>query len=245
MGLRQLAFFTLLILMVTACSPEPVFRLTPEKGPSTFHKGIEYITLEEDGIAVTMAYYSHMKDMFALDIEVYNNSDKPIRVDPANFGYSAFEHYSDSALSDFITHHRAFDPEDKLLEIDKNISRHYAAQKTEGALFLTAVGVGVAAAIIAGPDDDGSRDDDDDHIEYHYVEHNVRSDGIDYELMDLEQKREIWELETLRITDLQPEDYIRGLVFFPNEPDASGYEFELEIKDLKFLARYEQHKIEP
>ena len=156
MGSRLQVLLVVQLLFLSACSPEPVFRLAPEQGPTTFYKGVEYLTLEQDSIAVTLAYYRHSGDMFAMDIEVANYSNTPVRVNPANFGAIAMREYTDSVFTDFITHNWAYDPEIQLLEIDKMISKNKASQKTEEVLFLTSVGLGVTAALLSDSDEKGN-----------------------------------------------------------------------------------------
>ncbi|MDR8393592.1 hypothetical protein NC796_20735 [Aliifodinibius sp. S!AR15-10] len=243
MGSRLQVLLVVQLLFLSSCSPEPVFRLAPEQGPTTFYKGVEYLTLEQDSIGITLAYYRHSGDMFAMDIEVANYSNTPVRVNPANFGAIAMGAYADSAFTDFITHNWAYDPEIQLLEIDKMISKNKASQKTEDALFLTSVGLGVTAALLSDSEEEGNEVIEE--IEYEYVEYEIRQDNYEYALMNLEQRREIWELETLRITDLHPGDYVRGLVFFKNVKEAAGYKFELNIEDSSFIAWYLQRKIKP
>lgn len=233
-------------LIWTACSPEPVFRLTHETGPTTFHMGVEYKSVEKEGIVVTMAYYRHMDDLFALDIEVFNKREHPVRVDPGRFGYTAYANHAKKGFSEVLTHRPALDPEVELLEIDKGISRHYASEKTNTALFLTLAGVAVAASVIASDADHGGDDGDDyEYDDYIYVDYGVHNHEYSNKVMNLEQRRDVWELETLRITDLQPGEYIRGLVFFTSKPDAAGYKIELPIENAVLESWYVQHKIKP
>lgn len=50
-----------------------------------------------------------------------------------------------------------------------------------------------------------------------------------YRRYSLQDQREIWELDALRISDIIPDDHIRGLIFFPNNPDAMLYKVTLEL----------------
>jgi hypothetical protein len=58
----------------------------------------------------------------------------------------------------------------------------------------------------------------------------------------LRDQREVWELEAIRTTDLFPGEYIRGFVFFKNEPDAKGYTITFKKQTLSFSAFYRQQK---
>jgi len=244
MSTRLTACAVLLLLTLAACSPAPVFRLAPEPdtGPTTFYKGAEYSRLERDSIVVTIAYYRHWGGRFAMDLEVFNRGGRPVRVDPARFSREAYRHHNESAMSGLISSARAVDPELELLELDKRISRKHAARATDEALYFTLEGLYLAAAITS--DSDAYEEIEEDH-DRSRIQQELDRREYRYELMDLEQKREIWELETLRITDLYPEEYIRGLVIFPHEPKAAGYKIVLDIEGTTFELWYAQLKYKP
>lgn len=244
MKLRLLISLAPFILLIAGCSPEPVFRMSPERGPTTYYQGTEYTTTEQDSLFVTLAYYRHIGDMFAMDVEVYNKRDTTVRIDPARFGALALGSYADSTFDDFLTYNWALDPEQQLLEIDKRISRHRASEKTAGAVLLTSVGVGVTAAILAGDPGDENGNNEGDDTNYTYIDYGSGSD-VDYEELELQRKRETWELDALRITDLQPGEYVHGLVFFENVEEAAGYKLELNIGESEFVSHYLQRKIKP
>ncbi|MDX1639612.1 MAG: hypothetical protein R3281_16730 [Balneolaceae bacterium] len=245
MAIHRLSAVALLILILSACSPEPIFRLKPAPGPSSFHKGIEYITLKNGPATVTMAYQGHTEELFAMDIEVLNEGNRPLRVDPAAFYYTAYKKSDSEGLHDKITSRRALDPEVELLKIDRTISRYRASRKTENALFLTLAGLVTVAEIASALDDADEHRENHVDLEFHYSDFGVPASDYDYESRELERERESWEMKALRITDLQPEERIRGLVFFPHEPKAAGYKFELPVGEHPVEAGYIQQKFQP
>lgn len=80
--MKSLLLSLSLVLFLQACSPRPVFRMTPEAQNTTFNQGTEYVHLQEDGIELTMSYYRHLRGRFVMDVEIVNTTDSVIRVDP-------------------------------------------------------------------------------------------------------------------------------------------------------------------
>ena len=86
-----LPFLLGITLLIQACSPEPVYRLQAQTNDETtfYYQGKEYIHLSQDSIDVIISYFEHTSSMFAVDVEIINNSDRIIRISPDSFSYKS------------------------------------------------------------------------------------------------------------------------------------------------------------
>ena len=101
---RLLLFLITVLFLFQACSPEPVYRLKSEanKNQTSYYQGVEYIHLEKDSVFVTLSYFEHTSDMFALEVEVANESNRIVRVAPDSFAYKAYLGYSPETPKSFL-----------------------------------------------------------------------------------------------------------------------------------------------
>lgn len=241
--LKTTGLLTLLSIGLTACVPRPVFRLQSMSNNSTWYQGTEYIHSTADDITVTVAYVRHTKDNVIFDVEAVNNSGGVVRVDPVYFSYKA------TRADKLLAAGQAINPEAKLLDIDLEISDKKANQKS--MLLLAAIG---ATAIIAEEIIDNDEEDEDNYRDESgeaaatYALAATTSSGIEnseYEVGSLKYKKERWATEALRISDLFPDDYIRGLVFFPIAEDADFYEIKIKAGNTIHTFRFRQFKFKP
>lgn len=228
-----------------ACSPEPVYRLKAEaeEDQTSYYQGVEYIHMEKDSVQLTVSYYEHTSDFFALDVEVLNNSNRIVRVAPESFAYESYDGYPPENPGNLLKVSTAKDPEQKLLNIDLALSKQKAQQKGDEFFFFALQGLTLAKAITADSKEEQEEAGED------LVENTVRQqiDRSEYRhnRSGLHESREFWKAEALRITDLWPGESIRGLVYFENNPDAILYNILAEIEDLHFNTWFMQQKHYP
>lgn len=244
-SVKIIGFLLLIGVGLNACVPRPVFRLRSLSDQTTWYKGTEYIHSTADSITVTVAYVRHTRENVIFDVEVANSSDGIVRVDPVYFSYTAFE----SPRGNTLASGHAINPETKLLQIDMEISDEEADQKT--MLLFAAIG---ATAIIVEEIADNDDDDEDtpnDEVgeaAATYALAATTSAGIEnseYEEGSLRYNRERWSNETLRKTDLFPDEYINGKVFFPISEDAKIFQIKIKTGNTIHTFRFRQLKFKP
>ena len=244
--MRYIFFVVSVLILMQGCSPKPVFRMEPATEKTEFSQGTEYLYLEKDGIEVTLSYYRHLGKYFVMDVEIVNDTDSVLRVDPQQFGYDAYKFTSvvipwDSKNK--MTSSKAVNPEKELLKTDKAIARKKANQNTAALLFAIGQAAYIGSAIAA--DSEEEREEIYEQSEETYTSYENNQYRRNLEKQWLRDKREVWEIDALRITDLYPGEYIRGYLFFDNQPNARGYIIRFEPGEKVFNFFFQQKKYQP
>lgn len=250
MNIKYYQFIPVLILpavlMLQACSPKPVFRMSPVADHTSWLSGREYVSSELDSILVVLAYYRHMAGLIYLDIEVVNLGSEPLHVDPDRFSYNAYD--DNPGMEETSSVHRpALNPEEELLELDLVASKVSADRRTSsgfGAAFIALGLVSDVAAMANGASSEEMGWRVSDRVDM-AIEKEIRDERFRRSLNDLAEARNIWEFDMLRKTDLQPDEYVRGLVAFPNRESALFYDFIFEMGGNEHRFRYEQYRFKP
>ncbi|SMO67561.1 hypothetical protein [Gracilimonas mengyeensis] len=235
---------TLLALFVAAgcASPQPISLLEGDSEESKFwHQGQEFLTYTTKGITAEIAYSREAGELYIFDVAVYNETDTELLVDPASFYYRPVRNFQDSLLLVY-----AEDPESRLLEIDKDLSRLKAEeinQSISSALMATAELTAVVASEV-GKSTEEEKDELYQSIEYSTHERNLERTKIELENMNARQQRDFWKSQTLRKTTLFPNQYITGQVFFPRNIKADEVILILPLANKEFSFKYRQELVE-
>jgi len=231
--------------MLQACSPEPVYRLKAEADDkeTSYYQGIEYIHLEKDSVFVTVSYYEHTSTMFALEVEVANESNRIVRVAPDSFAYKAYLGYSPENPKKFLTLEQAKDPEQKILNLDLALSHQKANRKTDELLYYTLQGVTLASGIAADTPEES--EEAGEQMGENAVNQQVDRAEYRYQRSSLRGSKKFWKTDALRITDLWPGEKASGLVYFDTKPNAQLYNIFMRIENLQFETWFRQKKYEP
>lgn len=235
-----------MFLALQACSPKPVFRMSPVADETSWLSGREYVVSDNDSVMVVLAYYRHMGDLFYFDIEIVNLSDEPLHVAPEQFYYTAYT--GDPLLEGTLAHNRdALNPEEKLLGLDLAASKVDADRRTTAgfdAAFLTLGLVGDMAALSTGASGEEMSWRMHDRTNM-AIEMEIRDERFRRSLDNVAEARNIWELDMLRKTDLQPDEYVRGMVAFPLRESAHYYDLIFTVNGFDHRFRYEQFRFKP
>lgn len=244
-AMKSLFLSLSLMIFLQACSPRPVFRMTPQAKNTTFNQGTEYVHLQEGGIELTMSYYRHLGDRFVMDVEIVNTTDSVLRVDPLQFSYEAYKAMSANFPREsdpiFATR-KAINPEQELIRKDMAISRSIASQKTSTVLYAIGQAASVGQSIME--ENPEEREELSEQRQENAINHEINQQNREIHRQNLRDQREVWELKALRKTDLFPNEYIRGYLFFKNESDALGYVIRFNIRQNIFEIFYRQQKYE-
>src|SRR6056297_892578 len=132
---------SLVAVLFSSCSPEPVFRLQSDHNEEdvVLYQGMEYLVSEGESSTAIIAYYRHLDNLVIMDLEIINQSNQMVRLDPGNIFFEAFrerhneleKHNGKEYKLELIAEGTALDPEDALLNIDKETSRKKAARRTD------------------------------------------------------------------------------------------------------------------
>ncbi|HET6528741.1 MAG TPA: hypothetical protein VFG39_08310 [Balneolaceae bacterium] len=233
------------IFVLQACAPEPVLRLKSqaEEQQTSYYQGIEYVYQQKDSVEVIVSYYKHSRDLFMMTVEVFNNSNRVVRINPAAFAYKAYEGENPEKVTKFLSMAQAKNPEEKMLAIDMELSRQRADQKADNTWFFIAQGLTFVGGATA--DTYEEREDAAEQFVANTIVHQADREEFHYDQYSLKQQRKVWRLDALRITDLLPGENVRGIVFFSTNPDAELYDILINLEDLQFDFWFRQIKYYP
>ena len=239
----SIIIISLVSFLIVSCSPAPVFRLAPDENNSTFYYGAEYVQSEVDDILVSLAYYRHAGNMISSDVEIVNYSEEPVRVSPENFYITAFNGSPSHPDAIALKQVNAIDPEKMLIEIDKKRSRERASEQTNLVLHATGEVLSLAGELASVGSNRSSEEREEarrDRIERRAIRADQRYRHAS-EMHSLAVRRDSWEYDTLRKTDLLPDYHIRGLVYVPGNPDARYFELVIPVVETEHRFVFRQH----
>ena len=247
-----------IFLVLTACSPEPVLRLQPDQMDDNgllMYRGMEYLMSEKNRTAAIIAYYRHIDGRIVMDLEVFNDSEEIIRVDPKNVTYRAYwipktwdENPEDNeGLQVLHAKDQAEDPETILLNIDKTKARTNARNQT-GAVFdgITATldAAGGIQDAVSGDQSEETRARQERRMLRAY-QRSERRDNYYQNITNLNDQRLYWESETLRTTDLMPGDSVAGEIHIPVHRHLGLIEIDVGVGEEMHTFRYRQKSFDP
>lgn len=180
-----------------------------------------------------------------MDVEIANETDSLLRVDPMDFSYKAYRDVQSNQPAPFaktIASNRAIDPEQQMLHLDMAIAEKRADQRTSNVLYAIGQTASIAAEVVA--DNPKQQEEIDEEQHESYVQHKINQRQRQLAAASLRDRRSVWELDALRKTDLYPGEYIRGYLFFENIPEARGYTIRYANRGASFKLFYLQWKYE-
>ncbi|MCC5907448.1 MAG: hypothetical protein JJU13_14650 [Balneolaceae bacterium] len=251
--MKLTASFFILFIIVIACSPEPVLRLQSDQSKEErvmVYQGMEYLMSEDEHSMVILAYYRHIEDRVIFDLEVFNDSEEPVRFDPSSIEYKAYW-APETQDNDPKTHQgnkiviengNAHDPEFVLLNIDKETSRAEARNRTNVLLEAVVSGLAAAAEISEGTSSSYSKQRARQERRQQRAE---RRENYYQYVSGLNEKRNYWETEMLRISDLMPGKSAAGEISIPVTKNAGMLDLIIQIAGETHTFNYRQKAYEP
>lgn len=250
-----LILFTALVTLVS-CSPESIYRLysDEEDDESVMYKGMEFLISETDQTTAIIAYYRHYDERIIMDLEVMNHSDNWIRFDPVDVQYEAYQmkfEYEDDIQDGewrevLVAKGEALDPEEFLLQIDRDRSKAEANERTN--YIFDAIGSGVRLMEdVSTINQLSSSEKTTREIQRtnRAIERAERRNRYYKQIGNLAEKRAYWETQTLRTTDLEPGESIAGEISFPISEESKIVVFTVAIGDDMHSFRYNQRQYSP
>ena len=254
---RSLGAVALLLLIVlTGCTPDPVYRLssTIPDSSSQWIQGRQVVTRTQDSLRATVAYVRTTNDGHLFDVRLANLSDTSLLIDPSDF-YAVTTQViprpdTVRTIPDSFIPNRASarDPEEMLLAIDLRASEVEANARTSRGLYalegLTSVADDVAD--IAG-EPDTEQEETREAVESIEREQRRENDVREYRsrMTQLERRRFEWAQRTLRRTSPPPGMGVSGRVYVPVDPNARFVLVHVGRDGRYVVFPYRQKKYEP
>ena len=237
-------------MLITSChSPVPISKLKANSTETIWNYGREYTVNESNNITTFVAFERSYDEFLIFNVEVVNNSETSVLISPEESYYIPVYNKHDNIMfdgvydwemyKDSIDHvvcwdYKLFsiDPEEKLLEIDMNISRGEAEQKNQATYNIIAASLDVAAGVAIAASDNTSDEDVDEWFDLaaeRREERRIDEINLQNSIVSFKDNRNYWESRVLRKTTLIPNYSINGKVFFPRERCATDYIFYFSI----------------
>jgi hypothetical protein len=256
--MKQSVLMLGIFVIISACSPEPVLRLQSEQKDMDgvmMYRGMEYLISEKNSSVAIIAYYRHIDDRIVMDLEVFNESEEILRIDPENVTYRAYwlpktwdENPKDhEGLQVLHVKGQAVDPETILLNIDKTKAQTNVRNQTGtflNGITATLDAVGGIQDAVSGDLSEESRARQERRMLRAY-QRAERRDNYYQNITNLNDQRLYWESETLRTTDLMPGDSIAGEIHIPVHQHLGLIEIDVVVEEETHTFRYRQKSFDP
>lgn len=228
----------LLLVMSTGIlgcvAPRPLYRLQPLAENTLWIYGKEYVESSNDSFAVAVAYDRTVNDYLVFQVEIENRTGSAVLVSPERFHYTTLKR---APAFDTVDPVYAVDPEAKLEQLDKALSRENARHASALAADITFTLLDIFAEIVT------DTDDNTDELAYHRNYEIENDNKHERTVSNLKEIRDSWEFDTLRKTTLLPEQKVQGLVYFPAQETAQRIRILLPIAGWTATFTFEQNKI--
>ena len=212
------------ILLFSACA-SPVWRLHPVSDKIRWDQGNALVSKTNDGLTATLHYIRHNGYSMVLDLELVNETDQSLLVDPKFIHVYTFTSHPESISANIGNTFFATDPEQQLIHIEKTMSREtnsYAA-----GLILNA-----AVDLTSSEQERISNS----------IDRQTASADFDSRLASLDSQHNAWRNMALRKTDLEPGQVVNGFIQIPFDPNSSFYRVVVPFGDRPFEFTFQQLK---
>jgi hypothetical protein len=212
------------ILLLTGCA-SPVFRLHPVTETIRWDQGNALVTKSHDGLTATVHYIRHNGSSMVLDLELVNESEQSLFIDPKAIHTYTFTSHPESITAKIGSTFFATDPEQQLIAIEKSMSREtnsYAA-----GLILNA-----AVDLTSSEQERISNS----------IDRQTAAADFDHRLASLDAQHNAWRNMALRKTDLGPGQVVNGFIQIPFDPNSSFYRIVVPYGDRPFEFTFQQLK---
>lgn len=230
-------FLFLLILsafFLTNCyvSPAPIMQLTPEHINLEWFKGKQISTLTNGHVSILLSFDRTENNNYLFDVEIFNNSENIILVNPELFYFTTLESTNKKRDSLLITN--AFDPEKAILDIQKANSLHQSNVETQNMFNVFGNFLLLASQTKAIITNDTYLTEEVNKRAQEMKEErlldDVRNERIE---RSLSSSKYLWETLALRKTTLKKDQSIKGKVFFPLDKYAQKIKLFFPIGNYK------------
>lgn len=232
--MKRYLLFILILVVTAGCSSGQLYKVDP-LDEKELYNGREIVTKESENSIVSVEFDGLSEGQFIFYVDVQNLNNQPAIIDPA-------EIFAEALQSDLLSNdHRfpifnAVNPENEIDAINKGIK----SRKTFHEIATGANAAFTLLSIIGTLADNNSRNDAHKiiHKVGRWADVQIREE-IDYDasMKDMETKREFWRNEALRLTELEQDEVIGGLIFIPFNPKVKYLRVvvPVEKEDFEFL----------
>lgn len=228
---------------LSSCAPTATtsYQLAPASGDIAMLDGRPVTKAEQNGVGVVASFEREDLEFVALDIEVKNNTDHPISVDPADFHFIALGYAQDtlSAANNpgLTLSGSAADPNYEAGRV--SFKRKQEEKRLKRAkVFNTVLMVAAIASDVSSSANSRTYREYTTNRAAHYLAYQgiAVKRAVDYstfanrmQRFDYEEYR--WRELALKVNTLAPNESVRGFVYLPKVPNARYLAISYTIPD--------------
>lgn len=246
--MNSIKFLMLLLFssVMFSCATTSVMRIRPIEQESVVDGGKEIVKQEKEGVKVVASYDGRYEQYAVFDVEVFNNTDQPLRVSPKDFSFLPLDENRQNLRSfdgQYILDYEGIEPNEKINYVQHEMARQDAKIK-RARVVNTVLLVGGIVALIAssGRHSEGAwrtTQVAETIVQVAQVKRIVDHTNY-YSRMDaLNREGQVWSQENFRTTTLAPHTSMRGGVFLETNARAKfvalKYLYSPEREPFSFL----------
>lgn len=229
-----------------SCTTTSVMRIRPIEQESIVEGGKEIVKQEKDGVKVVASYDGCFQQYAVFDVEIFNNTDQPLRISPKDFSFFPLDENRQNLLSvdgQYVLGYEGVEPTEKTNYIQHEMARQEAKIKRARVLNTVLIVGGIVALIASsGRHSEGAwrtAQVAETVVQVAQVKRVIDHTNY-YSRMDaLNREGQVWSQENFRTTTLAPHTSMRGGVFLETNVRAKfvalKYLYSLEKEPFSFL----------
>lgn len=212
------------ILLLSSCAA-PVWRLHPVSDKIQWDQGNALVSQTNDGLTATLHYIRHNGYSMVLDLELVNETDQSVFIDPEAIHAYTFTSHPESISANIGNTFFATDPEQELIAIEKTMSR-------ETRLYATGLILNAAVDLTSTEQDRISNS----------IDRQTASADFDSRIASLDAQHNAWRNLALRKTDLGAGQVVNGFIQIPFDPNSRYYRVVVPYGERPFEFVFRQLK---
>lgn len=231
---------TLAFFLSSCAAPQPVSRLNPLQEPVYWSYGAKFVQLPaQEDLQMEVAFIRSTAQHLLFEVTLQNRSNQTFLVTPEVFRLQPLgidrRPLPVAALP-------AADPEQILLELDKQESKQVAEDANQATIAMLNSALNIVEDISStsksvDAEERALRMQERQEDDAYYANREYENE---MELISISEQRSYWANNTIRRTHLKPGFEMTGLVFFPRYNDASLLEARFPVEHLEFSVPYRQ-----
>ena len=208
-----------LLFFASCYVAKPIIKVQPANEEDVIWElGDPLVSLTQDSIQMDIAFHRSSDQHIIFKTRFVNNSKRFIHIDPRNCNLEIFQPSSSKSRKGVVLY--TMDPEDKILQQQMAVARQEAKVKNAGVWQIVDVASSIVTGVTVGGEDN--------------------TFNTENKLYYLREELINWSGELLRKTDLGPNFYVDGFLFFPRVESAKRLKLIFKIESYEFTINFEQ-----
>lgn len=242
---KQLLLSLSTLLILSSCiSPLPISRLNPDDSEGKWVAGRKHVSQTNGDYSLTLSFYKSDGNLLLFDALFENFGTKEVDFSPM-YARIIAQDMDKNEISKLTP----LDPESKLLEYDKTVSRERARLANQSISNTVMATSDLLATVADETNPTISREQAD--INYNQREYDRQNRLADMDrqesyLESIKNSRLYWEEAPIRRTTVGGNEYLEGRLFFERTKEAAFYTITFELPDAGlFSFKYKHELIKP